>query len=231
MSERSPFEKIHVDERDKADLGGVLDQLNLPPAVIDFVRRNQKSIFIIIGVVSVIVVVWALYGSYVDNRRAESSTALTVAKNLEDEKRKEALEQVAVDYSGTDAANWAKIELARDAIQNNNLEKALQHYGEVSEDISTTNPLYPLITFGLAQVQESLAHYDEAIQQYTTLKNITGYESIGYNGTARIYEIQGNIQSAINEYEQYRGTLSGDSTGTGEHAYITEKISRLKASM
>jgi len=167
----------------------------------------------------------------VDNRRAESSTALTVAQNLEGEKRVEALQQVTIDYSGTDAANWAKIELARDAIQNDGLETALQQYSEVSEDVKVENPLYPLVTFGLAQVQESLAHYDAAINHYTTLKNISGYESIGYNGTARIYEIQGNIQSAINEYEQYRGTLNGDSAGTGEHAYVTEKISRLKASM
>lgn len=231
MSERSPFEKIHVDERDKADLGGVLDQLNLPPAVIDYVRKHQKSIFIIIGIISVAVVSWALYDSYVENRRAESSSALAMAQNLDGEEKKAALHNVAGEFSGTDAANWARIELAREAIGSGEFEQALQYYREVHENVEATNPVYPLVIFGLAQVQEALGNYDKASEHYSALKNITGYEGIGYGGTARIYEIQGNIQSAINEYEQYRGTLNGEFAGTGEHAYVTEKISRLKASM
>ena len=44
MSERSAFEKIHVEESEKADLGGVLEQMNLPPAVVTFVRENKRLV-------------------------------------------------------------------------------------------------------------------------------------------------------------------------------------------
>jgi predicted negative regulator of RcsB-dependent stress response len=233
MSERSAFEKIHVDERDKADLGGVLEQLNLPPSVVAFVRKYQKIIFILLGLISVVVIVWALYGSYAEKRIAESSSALAVAEKLAGEKKIAALTDVVEDFSGTDSALWAKIELARYATKQEELENALQHYTEVHEEIKKTNPLYPLVTFGIAQTHESLGNYESALQDYTTLKNISGYENIGYNGTARIYEVQGNKESAINEYEQYLGILSGDVTGsgTGEKEYIMEKILRLKASL
>ena len=63
MAEHSAFEKLHVEERDKADLGGVLEQLNLPPTFVQFVRKHQKTIYIIIGIITIVVIVWALYGS------------------------------------------------------------------------------------------------------------------------------------------------------------------------
>jgi predicted negative regulator of RcsB-dependent stress response len=231
MSEHNAFNKIHVDERDKADLGGVLDQLNLPPAFIEFVRRNQKTIYIVLGLLATAVVVWALYGSYVEKRQVESSNALMAAEKLEGADKVNALQQVANDFSGTDSALWAKVGLARYSIENEDYQKALQQYTEIRGSLPKGSPMYPLVTFGIAQAQEFLDDYQAALQEYTLLKNTTGYENIGYSGSARLHELQQNIEAAINEYEQYLAILDEGGSRAPERAYVTEKLTRLKAGL
>lgn len=231
MSEHSAYDKLHVDERDKADLGGVLEQLNLPPTFVTFVRRNQKSIYIGLSVVAVCVVVWSLYDAHIEKKRTESSSALAVAQKFDGEKRLSALENVVEEFSGTGSALWAKVEIGRHYMENADFATALQYYQSIRGEVEPDNPLYQLVTFGIAQADEALAKFDEAIAEYGTLKTVIGYESIGYNGTARIYEVQGNLERAINEYEQYMGTMTGSSANNPEKLYIEAKLSALKAQM
>ena len=231
MAEHSAFDKLHVDESNKADLGGLLEQFNLPPAFIALVRKHQKAIYIVLGIVTVLVVTWALYGAHVEKKLAESSSALAVAQKLEGEERLQALEKVVGEYSGTGSAIWAKIEIGRYHMEKGEFSTALQHYLAIRSDIDTGNPLYHLVTFGIAQANEALDKFDEAVAEYETLKTVAGYESIGYTGTAGIFEVQGNLERAINEYEQYLGTLDGNISGNPERLYIDAKISALKAQM
>lgn len=231
MAENSAFDKLHVDERDKADLGGLLEQLNLPPVFVAFVRRNQKAIYIILGIVAVIVVVVSLYSSHIEKKRTASSSALALAQKLEGEERLNALNNVVDEYSGTGSALWAKVELGRYFMEKKDFSTALQYYQTIRNEVETDNPLYNLVTFGIAQAEEALAKFNEAITEYGTLKAVTGYESIGYNGSARIYEVQGNLERAVNEYEQYMGTLAGSSSSNPEKLYIEAKLTALKAQM
>lgn len=231
MSEHSAFEKLHVEERDKADLGGVLEQLNLPPTFVQFVRKHQKIIYITIGIVAIVVIVWALYGSYAEKRRIESSSALALAQKLEGEERLASLANVAEEYSGTGSGTWASIEIARYHMENDDFEEALQSYLTIRESIDSDNPLNNLVTFGVAQAYESMENYDSAALEYEKLKNIKGYENIGYTGVARIFEVQGKLDRAVNEYEQYMGTLPGSLSDNLEKRYISEKLSALKAQL
>jgi predicted negative regulator of RcsB-dependent stress response len=231
MSEHSAYDKLHVDERDKADLGGVLEQLNLPPTFVAFVRRNQNAIYIGLSIVTVLVVVWSLYDAHIEKQRTASSSALALAQKLDGEKRLSALEDVVEEYSGTGSALWAKVEIGRYYMENSDFATALQYYQTIRSEVETDNPLYQLVTFGIAQADEALAKFDEAIAEYGTLKTVTGYESIGYNGTGRIYEVQGNLERAVNEYEQYMGTMTGSSANNPEKLYIEAKLSALKAQM
>ena len=229
MADHRAFEKLHVEEQEKADLGGLLEQLNLPPAFVEFVRKHQKTIYITIGVIAIVVIIWALYGSYVENRRVASSSALAQAQKLEGEERFAALENVAEEFSGTGAGIWAKVEIARNYLENNDFESGLQSYVAVRESIDGDNPLYNLVIFGIAQAQESLGNYDDAIVEYEKLKRVMGYEGIGHTGVARVYEVQGKLDRAINEYEQYMGTLPGSLADNLEKRYVAEKLSALKA--
>lgn len=229
MAEHRAFEKLHVEEQEKADLGGLLEQLNLPPAFVDFVRKHQKTIYITFGTIAIAVIVWALYGSYVENRRVESSSALTLAQKLEGEERLTALQNVANDFSGTGSGIWARIEVARHYLENGDYQNGLQNYLAVREHIDDSNPLSTLVTFGIAQAHESMGNYDSALTEYEKLKRVKGYENIGYTGVGRIYEVQGQLDRAINEYEQYMGTLPGSLSENMEKRYISEKLSALKA--
>jgi predicted negative regulator of RcsB-dependent stress response len=231
MSEHSAFDKLHVDERDKADLGGVLEQLNLPPTLVAFVRKNQRAIYIGLGVITVVVVALSLYDAHIKKQRTASTSALAVAQKLEGEERLTALQNVAEEFSGTGSALWANIEIGRYYMEKADFATALQYYQTIRKDVDQDNPLSPLVTFGIAQADEALAKFDEAVNEYGTLKTITGYESIGYNGTARIYEVQGNLERAVNEYEQYMGTMMGISSTNPEKLYIEAKLSALKAQM
>jgi len=89
MAGESPFEKKFVDESDKADLPGVLDQLSLPPAFIEFVRIHQRKIKIIAIVAVVATVVWALWDSYSDNRLEKSGSALYNGLKVTGDERKQ----------------------------------------------------------------------------------------------------------------------------------------------
>ncbi|MEE4241243.1 MAG: tetratricopeptide repeat protein [Desulfopila sp.] len=231
MAEQDVFNKIHVDERDKADLGGVLDQLNLPPVFIEFVRRNQRTIYIVLGLLAIAVVTWALYGSYVENRLAESSNALMAAEKLEGADKVAALEKVATGFSGTDSALWARVGLARHSIENQEYQKALLQYTEIRDSLKKSSPMYPLVTFGIAQAQEFLDNFPAALQEYALLKNTPGYENMGYSGTARLHERQGNIEAAVNEYEQYLAILDESRSSAPEKAFIDEKLNRLMAEL
>lgn len=231
MAEENAFEKIHVDESEKADLGGVLEQLNLPPTAVQFVRKNQRTISLVLALITAVVVIWALYDSYLERKTRESSSALAVARKLSDDALIKSLEGVEKNFSGTDSALWASIEIARYHVDKKEFEKASAKYTEVRTNVKVTNPVYPLVTFGLAQAEEAQKNFSEALQEYSILKTTKGYESLGYSGAARIFEVQNDKEAAIKELEQYIGILMGESPTSPEKAFIDEKISRLKAAM
>ena len=229
MAEQNAFDKLHVDEREKADLGGVLDQLNLPASFVEFIKKYQKIISITLGIISVAVIAWALYGSYAEKKMEESNAALVNAQQLSDDEYVTALRNIPQNYPGTDAATWAQVKLGRYYIEQEAYDKALQQYTAARSTVNAKNSLATLLISGIAQVQEALGNYEEAIQEYNSLKKIPGYESIAYSGVARIHEIQGDLATAIHEYEQYLGTMTGTPATNPEKGYILEKISRLKA--
>ena len=125
MAERSAFDKIHVDESEQNDLGGVLEQLNLPPALVTFVRENKRLVQVSIAAIVIIVVAWALYDSYRDKKIEEASSALSMAADVEDSQAKiEALIAVYENYSGTTSALWAKVNAAHEMMNTDQKQPA-----------------------------------------------------------------------------------------------------------
>ena len=230
MSEKSSaFEKIHVDERDKNNLDGVLEQLNLPPAFITFVRENKRLVQIVIAAIVLVVVAWALYDSYQEKRIEEAASALSRAVGVEDAETKiNQLTSVTDTYSGTTAAVWAKVHTAHEMIRNDQKDSGLQMYREVLQDINESSPLYPLVIVAVAQAETMLGNYSEAAREYERIKSIEGYQDIGFFGLARISEEQGDLQTALQIYEEYLATLM-NVTQINQKALVEEKIARLKA--
>jgi predicted negative regulator of RcsB-dependent stress response len=228
MSGESAFDKLHVEDKQKADLGGLLEELNVPDNVVQYVRKNQRTIYAILIAVIVAIGAWSLYGSYVENKLKESSSALAIAKKEPENVRTAALQKVISDFSGTKAALWAMVELAHLDMKNKQYAAAAEKYTSVRADISDSDPLYPLLTFGVAQAMEMENKLDQAYAEYFALKDIKGFENIGYLGVARIREMQGDLDKALAHYEEYRATITGENLNSPDMLFLQEKITNLK---
>ncbi len=229
MANDNAFEKLHIEDKDKTDLAGLLEALNLPPGVVKYARRNQKTIYFVSFFIVIAVVTWSLYGSYHEKKINQSGSALSIAKKEPVLVRPDALHKVLSDYPGTKAALWANVELAHEDMRNNQYAAAAEKYSSVRKEIKEKDPLYPLLTFGIAQAMEMEKQYPEAITEYTTIKNFIGYEGVGYLGKARVFEMQDEIDQALLVYEEYMATFSGEDLNSPDRLFVQEKITGLKA--
>jgi predicted negative regulator of RcsB-dependent stress response len=229
MANENVFEKEYVDQRDKNNLEGVLEQFNVPPAAITYIMKNKRTIQLVLALVVVLVVSWALYDSYRDKKVQNSGTALSSAMSSEGPDRVAALEQVAREYSGTSSALWAEIGLAHELEREGKFQEANSLFNTLLAKTGKDTALRPLLILGIAQSAEALGDYQQAIEQYTVLKTTEGYQSIGYSGHARIMELQGDTEAALAIYEEQLGGLN-IATNPGEAGLVEQKIARIKAS-
>ncbi|MGI9536781.1 MAG: tetratricopeptide repeat protein [Desulfocapsaceae bacterium] len=227
MANEDIFDKEYVDERDKNSLEGLLEQLNLPPSVIKFVKENKRLVQAGIAGLVIVVVGWSLYSSYRDGKIEKSSEALFSAQELTGQQMLDKLAEVEEQFSGTDAALWASINTAQEYMKNSQITEAQQKFKEIKEDLRASSPLWPLVSVGLAQSAEAAMNFEEAAVEYGKLIEQEGYQDIGYLGTARVQELQGNSEKALELYENYLATL--DPTATLQRVMVEEKIARIKA--
>jgi predicted negative regulator of RcsB-dependent stress response len=227
MAKEDIFEKEHVDEREKNNLEGLLEQMNLPPAAVKFVKENKRLVQAGIAILVIAVVTWALYGSYRDNQIKKSTEALFSAQELSGQQMLDKLAEVEKDFGKTDAGLWAGINTAQELMKNGNMVEAQQKFSEVRNDITTASALWPLVTVGIAQSAEAAGDFQRAVSEYESLMDLEGYKDIGFLGSARLLELQGNSEQALELYESYLVEL-GQSAAL-QKAVVEEKIARLKA--
>jgi predicted negative regulator of RcsB-dependent stress response len=229
MASESAFNKRLTEETKMDKVEGLLEHFNLPPKVIDFIRANQRMIQIGIAAVIIAVVVWSLYGSYRERITEEASTALSLALQDEQNAKADALRGVAEKYSSTSSALWARVELGHLDMKNGSFSDASKKYAAILPDVKSSNPLYPLVLFSLAQSLESDKRFQEAFTKYDLLKDIKGYENIAYVGMGRLEEAQGNTDKAISIYNNFILSMGDDPSFTQARAEINGKVARLKA--
>ena len=229
MAGQSAFDKQQVQQSSQSEGSGLLEHLNLPPVVIRFLKKNKKNLQIGIITVVAVVVSLTLYSSYRSSRIQKASAALAVAMQAAQPERHESLLGMAADFSGTPSAHWANAELAHEQMKAGNFKEAAEQYGAVREKISGSDPLFALLTYGLAQANEAAGLFDSAIIEYKALQKINGYEREGVTGMARIYEFQGETKQALEVYEEYQATFTGQGQNDPAKLEVDEKIARLKA--
>lgn len=228
MSEESPFNLKHASEVAYVEPSGVLDQLNLHPSVVSFIRE-YKRILQIIGVVIVVMVVSiSLYKSNRQTKLENGASNLSISMEGEGNTKIEALQHVASEFSGTPSALWADTELGHIAMKNGEYEKAATQYRTVRDKIKDSNPMYGLLTFGIAQANEAWKKYELSTAMYSELKAVDGYKDEGYLGMARVLEAQNEKQKALAVYEEYLGTFLGEKANERVKIMIQEKITRLR---
>ena len=227
MAKEDIFEKEYVDEREKNNLEGLLEQLNLPPAAVKFVRENKRLVQAAAAGLVILIVGWSLYDSYRDGRIEKSSEALFAAQELSGQEMLDKLAEVEKEYGGTDAALWARINAAQEFMENSQMSEAQQKFKELRDDIKPSSPLWPLVSVGIAQSAEAAGNFDEAVNEYGALMEVEGYKDIGFLGSARVRELQGTREQALELYEQYLTEL--DPADALQRVIVEEKIARIKA--
>lgn len=205
---------------------GVLEELNLPPQVISFVRQYKKHLEIAgIGVV-VFSLAWIFFDYYTEKQRDLAATELTAALELKDDQsRIAALVTVEKEYGRTTSALWSRIELANIAYQEKKFPEARDRYKAVLDDLDTDNPLTPVVRLAYAKVLESGNETDQALDAYKTLSKSPGFSGEGLKGMGRIYELKNNMAEAKKAYEEYLASEEG--LPAGESALITSKLAQL----
>ena len=79
MSEPGTFDPNQLKLQPLGPPPGLLDQFNLPPKVIAFMRANQRSLWAVFIAVIALSLSWAGYDAYRDNRQQQATSALDAA--------------------------------------------------------------------------------------------------------------------------------------------------------
>jgi predicted negative regulator of RcsB-dependent stress response len=231
MAGQSAFDKQQLQEISSHGGSGLLEHLNLPPAVIRFVKKHKKNLQNGAIIAGVVVIGLTMYSSYRTNRIEKASAALAVAMQATGAEKQQGLTSVAADFSGTPSALWADAELGHGLIKEGKYKEAAELYGAVRKKTNASDPLFALLTFSLAQANEAGGDLAAAALEYKALQKIAGYEGEGFTGLARIYESQGKGREALAVYEEYLATFAGQDQNNPARAALDEKIARLKATL
>lgn len=203
MSEKNPFNGQPGGSGELLQPMGVLEQLNLPPNLIKFIRNNRRAVIATTVSVVLVVVVTSLYGSYVEYRREKAAAAFSKAVQAEGDEKKQLLDQVIADYSSTSLALWSKVELAEAAVADGKIDEALERFGQVNNEVSVTSPLKPLVLSKLAAMCENNDKADQALEYYTQLTGYKKFEAEARKAMGLIYESKGQVAQAVEMYEKY----------------------------
>ena len=204
MTEQSVFTKKHSETMEH-DKKAILEEMNLPPAVIDFIRKNKRTLQIAIVVIILCVIGWEGYGKYKKTQLENSSAMLYEAVKTESiDERISQLNALSVQYAGKSGSGvWGSIELGHIAFDQMKYKEAIDHYSKALEDISTQNPIYPLLQYSLAQTYENFGDSGSAENIYQKLIDISGFAGEGYMGMARLAEKEGDSTKAVGYYQNF----------------------------
>ena len=208
MSAKSLLSKKNIKAHKPDTQGGIMEELNLPPELIAFVRENARILQIGLVCVVVLTLGWVSYDIYAKSQESKGSALLASAMQVEaKDQQAKMLENVVSDYSRTEAGLWARIELGHLDYSEGRLDAAVAKYKEVLNDLSKDNPLLPLVALDLAQSYEKADKYDQAIVQYNNLKTTPGFKEEAHFALARIYRAKKDTAKARKEYEELLGTM------------------------
>lgn len=138
---REEQETIDIEKKD-----GLLEELNVPPKAIKFIRENARNLQLAGVALVVLVLAWSAYDYHREAQREAATARLhTAMQEVELGKRNELLQGVITEYPRSDAAQLAALEIAHVAYDDGRLDEAAAGYGRVLDDLSGSNSLRPLV--------------------------------------------------------------------------------------
>lgn len=204
---------------------GLLEEFNLPPKAIQFIRGNKRGI--LIGLVCCVLAImgWSSLSYYLarQNDRAAALLAEAVGQGAV-EQRKVLLQKVVDEYGRTGSALWAKVELGHLAFDAQQYDEAIKVYLGVRDDLAKSSPVFPLVQLNLAQAYENKNALPEALAVYKDLAGTKGFAGDAYLGMGRIYELQKNVPQAK---EMYGKVLTEEGVPPELKEKVQAKLDRL----
>ena len=200
MAERSAFDPKNIIDS-TAEKHGLLEELNLPPQVIAFIRTNARNLQIAVGCLLVAILAWNFYSQYVEKKENAATALLAQAMDKSGVDRQATLDEVGQKFSGTGAAVWGMIEKANLAADAGNWGEATASYKKALAELDSSSPIVPLVQLSLAQAHENNKEYAEAMTIYQGLSDAAGFKAQALQGVARVHESQGELQKAKETYE------------------------------
>lgn len=202
MTEPTVFTKKHVDVRAQGKRA-ILEEMNLPPAVIDFLRTNAQTIQIAIAVLIIAILGKEGYVKYTDVQRSRSADMLYVAMQSDGDQRVSQLKELSAKYGKKGSGSWGMVEQGHMAFKEGKFQEAVKLYESVIASLSSSNPLLPLVQYNLAQAYENLPDQAKAKTIYQTLLTSKGFAGEGNLGLARLAEAEGKTDEAKAKYQAY----------------------------
>lgn len=230
--QQSAFDLKHIEETAAVETSGILDQLNLPQPLTDFLRKNQRTIWIVVGIVAAVVTVVSLYGSYRGYTLNKAAKAHDQALMLDGDQKKVALEKVADKYGSTPSAIWSRVELAHMDQATGELTGAIDKLTAVNSALKENSLIKPLILVNLGGLYEQDNQPGKALSVYEELKTLKGFESAAVNSLGRVYEAQGNNEKAAQMFQQYLTMTTSEGTASQQddpaRAMVRAGLNRLQ---
>jgi predicted negative regulator of RcsB-dependent stress response len=222
MAEQSAFDPKKIELQQLGPVMGLLEQFNLPPKAITFIRKNQQAIWLTISMCVLLAVAISAYTAYVDHRAGKAAAALDAALIAKQDNR-QMLEKVVQEYGSTASGLWAQIDLAFLEDKEGQRPKAISRLVEINAGVSAKSPLKPLVLTKLAGLYENEQQFDKAIALYTELAVNEGFAPAAYRALGRVNEQLGKKDEAAAMYGKYL-ELTGSKSGQGKADPIREMI-------
>lgn len=204
---------------------GLLEEFNLPPKAIQFIRGNKRNI--LIGLVCCVLAImgWSSLSYYLarQNDRAAALLAEAVGQGAV-EQRKVLLQKVVDEYGRTGSAMWAKVEMGHLAFAAQQYDEAIKVYLSVRDSLAKSSPVFPLVQLNLAQAYENKNALPEALAAYKDLAGIKGFAGEAHLAMGRIYEQQKNVPQAK---EMYGKVLTEEGVSPALKEKVQAKLDRL----
>lgn len=180
---------------------GLLEELDLSPETIQFIRDNSRNFIIILVSCVVAVVGWSSFSYYSARQNDRAAVLLTEATGQGSVAQRTALLRKIIDeYGRTGSAVWAKIELGHLAFDAQKYDEAIKAYLQVRDDLASSSPIFPLVQLNLAQAYESKHALAEALTAYQRLAEFKGFAVEADMAMGRIYELQKSVPKAKEMY-------------------------------
>lgn len=225
MAEQNPFRQKTIPAMQPAKQG-ILEELNVPEPIVKVLRANMKALQIAAAAVLVFILAYNAFGYYKENQREKSVALLSASMEepVKDEKVKK-LSALVEEYPSSGAADWARIELGHNAVEDGRYDDAIKLYTAVLDKVGGSSSLVPLVTYNLAVAYEGKEELDKALASYVRLEKVGGFSEISLLGQGRIFEKKGEGAKAL---EVYKKAKESDKLSVSEKEWVEYRLSTLQ---